>query len=103
MLGIEPDFPFSPSALQASLQTSPVQAPNRTIGAAMSLIKKIDVEAHFAARRRTRLAAMGFTRKSAAKVSPAIAPAVVRTNTPAFRNDFPVEPSFSGASTTPSK
>lgn len=33
-------FPFSPSAFQASLQTSVFQVRNRTTGAAMSLIKK---------------------------------------------------------------
>jgi hypothetical protein len=49
-------FSFSPLASQPSLQTSTVQASNRTTGAAMSLIKKIDVEKHFAAKRAARLA-----------------------------------------------
>jgi hypothetical protein len=43
---------FSPSASQASLQTSTVQARNRTMGAEMTLIKKKDVDNYFAAKRR---------------------------------------------------
>ena len=42
----------SPSALLASLRTSTFQARNRTSGTPMTLIKKRDVAAHFAARRR---------------------------------------------------
>src|SRR5580700_514214 len=42
---------FSPSAIQASLQTSIVQVRNRTPGATMPLIKKRDVKNYFAARR----------------------------------------------------
>jgi hypothetical protein len=44
-------FPFSPSAIQASLQTSIVQARNQTSGAPMALIKKRDVKDYFASRR----------------------------------------------------
>lgn len=39
-------FPFSPSALQASLQTSTFQVRNRTTGAAMSLMKQSGVKDH---------------------------------------------------------
>jgi len=42
---------FSPSAILASLQTSTVQARNRTIGVVPVLIKKKDVNAYFAARK----------------------------------------------------
>jgi hypothetical protein len=38
--------PFSPSAFPASLQTSIVQARNRTAGADMSVIKRSDVKNH---------------------------------------------------------
>lgn len=48
---------FSPSAFQASLQTSTVEVSNRTTGAAVSLIKKINVPKHFAARRAMALVA----------------------------------------------
>ena len=51
MLDVGVSFPFSPSAFQASLQTSPIQARNRTTGTAMSLIKKSDVKNHLSARR----------------------------------------------------
>jgi hypothetical protein len=44
-------FHFSPSAIQASLQTSIVQARSRTSGAPMALIKKRDVKDYFASRR----------------------------------------------------
>src|SRR5208282_1984479 len=39
-------FPFSPSAFQASLQTSIFQVSNRTTGAAMSVFNKSDVKDH---------------------------------------------------------
>ncbi len=48
-------FPLSPSAFQASLQTSVIQANNRTTGAAMSLIKKADVKNHLSARHRSEI------------------------------------------------
>jgi hypothetical protein len=96
-------FSFSPSAFQASLQTSTVQAGNRTTGAAMSLIKKIDVEEHFAARRRMRLAAIGFTRKPASKGNSVPAPTTAKAKGPGFREDFSAEHSSPGLSVTPSK
>lgn len=55
MLKEDSVFPFSPSALQASLQTSVIQASNRTTGAALSLIKKADVKNHLSARHRTEI------------------------------------------------
>jgi hypothetical protein len=45
-------FPFSPAALQASLQTSTFQARNRTAGAVMSNFKKSDVKSHLTLRLR---------------------------------------------------
>jgi hypothetical protein len=55
----------------------------------MSLIKKIDVDAHFAERRRMRLAAIGFAKKPAAKINSAPSPTKVaeQDNTPGFRNN----------------
>jgi hypothetical protein len=59
----------------------------------MSLIKKVDLEAHFAERRRMRLAANGFTRTPASKApsAPVSAKAAVKVNTPGFREDFSLE------------
>ena len=48
-------FPFSPSAVQALLQTSVMQVRNGTTGAAMSLIDKTDVKNHLSARYRTQI------------------------------------------------
>jgi hypothetical protein len=45
----------SPSAFQASLQTSTVQALNRGIGDAMSLIEKTDGKSRLSKRRRNRV------------------------------------------------
>ena len=50
-----PVFPSSPLALQASLQTSIFQERNRTIGAAMSLIKKSDVKNQLSPEFRTKI------------------------------------------------
>jgi hypothetical protein len=68
----------------------------------MSLIKKVDVEAHFAERRRMRLAANGFTRKPASKAAavPGRAKAAVQTNTSGFREDSSVERSSPKAPAT---
>jgi hypothetical protein len=46
MLDVAARFPFSPSAFQASLQTSIFQARNRTTGAAMSPLMRSDVKSH---------------------------------------------------------
>jgi hypothetical protein len=45
-------FPFSPPAFQASLQTSSVQAHNRTIGDRVNPTRKSDVKNHLSARGR---------------------------------------------------
>jgi wyosine [tRNA(Phe)-imidazoG37] synthetase (radical SAM superfamily) len=52
MLNTAVRFPFSPSAFQASLQTSTGQECNRMTGVAMSLIKKCDVKNHLSSRLR---------------------------------------------------
>lgn len=51
----QPNRPFSPLAFLASLQTSNVQARNRTTGAAVSLIKQSDVKNHLSPHHRTKI------------------------------------------------
>jgi len=91
-----PIFLFSPSVLQASFQTSTVHAGNRTIGAAMSLIKKIDVKEHFDARRAIRLAEDRSIGKPDAAGIPEIKAARTETIRRDFIEDFSVEHSSSG-------
>jgi hypothetical protein len=75
----QPVFLFSPSASHASLQTSIFQLPNRTTGAAVSLIKKSDVKNHLSPRHRTEIHlcppesqpdATGFSAAEAGTVQP---------------------------------
>ena len=54
-LGQQPVSPFSPSAFQASLQTSIFRLPNRTNGFAMSLVKGSDVKNHLSLKFRTEI------------------------------------------------
>jgi hypothetical protein len=82
--------PFSPPAFQVSLQTSNVQAHNRTTGAELSLIKKCDVNDHLAARRRRGILHCSVT-KPAATALPAAKPAVAKVEISAFAEDFVVE------------
>ena len=69
----------------------------------MSLIKKIDVEEHFASRRRMRLAAIGFTRKPVSKGTSVLAPTTAKAKASGFREDFSAEHSSPGLSVNPSK
>jgi hypothetical protein len=69
----------------------------------MSLIKKKDVEAHFAARRRVRLAALGFVRKPVSSGIPVPERATKRAKTSGFREDFSIEHSSPGFPVAPSK
>jgi hypothetical protein len=55
MLEVDVVLSFSPSAFQASLQTSNVQAVKRANGVAMSLIKKSDVKNHLSGRFKNRI------------------------------------------------
>jgi hypothetical protein len=95
MLKSRYNFLFSPSAFQASLQTSTVQANNRTTGAAMSLIKKVDVKEHFAARRRLRLIAAGQLVKPAAAGLPETTGEGSKEDERAFVQDFSLDHSSS--------
>jgi hypothetical protein len=93
---------FSPSAFPASLQTSTVHVGNRTTGAAMILIKKIDVKKHFADRRAIRLAeARRISLLDASGISE-IKTDGAKTNAHGFVEDFSAEHSLSG-SVTPQK
>jgi hypothetical protein len=82
---------FSPSAFQASLQTSTVQVSNRTNGAAMGLIKKVDVKAYFAARRGLRVAAAEQATKRVKAIASKAKPAPARITSAEFLRDFCLE------------
>jgi hypothetical protein len=84
-----------------SLQTNTVQANIRTTGAAMSLIKKIDVPKHFAARRALHLAAARTVTPPVATGAPAIGHAGTRGNAAKFIEDFSLEPSSSSTAVSP--
>jgi hypothetical protein len=81
-------FSSSPSAFQASLQTSTVQASNGTIGVQMSLIKKCDVKMHFAARRRKAAHPTQSAAKSIVAGASATDQAEAEADAAAFSNDF---------------
>jgi hypothetical protein len=85
MLRRDTVFPFSPLALQASLQTSVFQEINRTTGIAMSVIKQTDVKNHLSARHRTEIHlhqpesqadATGFPREESAGEDPKVSDSV---------------------------
>jgi hypothetical protein len=89
---------FSPSAFQASLQTRTVQASNIGTGAAMSLIKKIDVPRHFAARRAMRQAAAQRACQQDVAGDSAIRPAGTKATAAKLAEDFSLGHSVSGPS-----
>jgi len=57
----------------------------------MSLIKKIDVEAYFAEKRRLRLVRAGLATHPATKRSSALEAARTKANTLGFRGDLSIE------------
>jgi hypothetical protein len=69
----------------------------------MSLIKKIDVEAHFAERRRLRLARAGLATCPAAKRPSALEAVGTKVNSSGFSDDSSIEHSFPNGPATPSK
>jgi hypothetical protein len=69
----------------------------------MTLIKKIDVEAHFAARRRMRLAAAGFRILPNVTGCSGIEDVGPKANVSGFKQDFALEHSSSSAPVTPAK
>jgi len=89
--------PFSPSAFQASLQTSIFQARNRTTGAAMSLIKKSDVKNHLSPRFRTKIHLCQPESAPDATGCSVAEPDEIQTSPLSFNEDFVREHSFSGS------
>jgi hypothetical protein len=97
----QPVFLFSPSALQASLQTSTFQECNPTIGVAMSQISQSDEKTHLPPHFHTKIhlcdpisrddaAAWSIPEPDATKADPAI-----------FAQDFVAEHSLSGTAVAP--
>jgi hypothetical protein len=69
----------------------------------MSLIKKIDVEAHFAEKRRLRLVRAGLATHPTAKGLSALDAAGAKSKASGFRDDFSIEHSFPTGSAIPAK
>jgi hypothetical protein len=69
----------------------------------MSLIKKIDVEAHFASRRRARLALARLATLPAVKLSSVSVEAGAKADASGFREDFSLEHSLSKGPAGPSQ
>lgn len=69
----------------------------------MALIKKIDVNEHFAARRRMRLAAAGFTRRPAAAGLPVPETAGRKADAAGFKEDVHTQHSSPSVPATPAK
>lgn len=94
-------FPFSPSAFQASLQTSIFQVRNRPAGAAMSLIKKSDVKNHLSPRYRTKIHLCQPVSQPDATGYSVAEPDIIRANQSNFAADFVAEHSSPGVAATP--
>jgi hypothetical protein len=101
MLEIAACFPFSPSAFQASLQTSIFQERNRTTGTAMSLIKKSDVKNHLSPRYRTKIHLCRPASQPDATGYSVAEPDAIKANPSDFAEDFVVEHSSSATSPAP--
>jgi len=89
--------PTSPSAFPASLQTNNIQASDSTIGAAMGLIKKIDVPRHFAARRADRRLAARCAIQPHGNEIPVAEPDCTAASGANFQEDFLLEHSSARA------
>jgi hypothetical protein len=92
---------YSPSAFRASLQTSTVDAGNRTTGGVVGLIKKIDMPKHFAARRVAHLIVASSVNQLDASGIPEIRSHGASANAPGFVADFSLGLSSSGVSSAP--
>src|ERR1035437_10406920 len=92
------DSPFSPSAIQASLQTSTVQARNGTNGVEMTLIKRCDVKAYNAARKQKSLHQIQADGR-ASITGLRTADLSIEANVPVFVDDFSLEHSSPGGTT----
>jgi hypothetical protein len=93
----QPVFPFSPSALQASLQTSIFQVRNRTTGATMSLIKQSDVKNHLSPQFRTKIHLCEPASQPDATGSSVPEPDAIKADSSSFAQDFVAEHSSSVA------
>jgi hypothetical protein len=91
-------FFFSPSAIQASLQTSTVQVCNGKFGVDMPLIRKSDVKTHFSARRMKRLHLIQLVNKPNGELLPA-AKIENESKQAAFVDDFLLVDNSGGAQT----
>src|SRR6266700_6208216 len=87
---------FSPSAFRSSLQTSSSSVSNWTAGAAMSIIKKSDVERH----RRDINLCRPVSQPDATGFSVA-EPDEIKPNPSAFSDDYSREHAIPGKSVTP--
>jgi hypothetical protein len=97
----QPVFPFSPSALQASLQTSIIQVRNRTTGVAMSQIRQSDVKNHLSPRFRTKIHLCDPVSQPDATGFSVPELDAIQATPPTFAQDFVAEHSLSGAAIAP--
>jgi hypothetical protein len=84
-------FPFSPSALQASLQTSIFQERNRTTGVAMSQIRQSDAKNHLSPRFRTKIHLCDPVSQPDATGYSMPEPDAIKANLSTFAQDFVAE------------
>jgi hypothetical protein len=94
-------FPFSPSALQASLQTSIFQVRHRTTGVAMSQIRQSDVKNHLSPRFRTKIHLCDPVSPPDATGYSVPEPDAIETNPTTFARDFVAEHSSPSEAATP--
>ncbi len=99
----QPVYPFSPPALQASLQTSIFQARNRTTGAAMSVIKRSDVKNHLHSPFLTRIHLVQPESQPDATGYSVAEPETIKANPSGFAEDLIAEHSSSGFSVAPTE
>ena len=97
----QPVSPFSPLALQASLQTSIFQVRNRTTGVAMSQIRQSDVKNHLSPRFRTKIHLCDPASQPDATGYSVAEPDAIKTDPSTFAQDFVAEHSLSGAAAAP--
>jgi hypothetical protein len=96
----QPVFPFSPSAFQASLQTSIFQVRNRTTGVAMNLLKKCDGKDLLSASRNKSLHSLRPVGQADRANPSEIKPDGTRASRLTFVEDFTLEHSLPGVDIT---
>jgi hypothetical protein len=99
----QPVFLFSPSALQASLQTSIFQERNPTTGAAMSQISQSDLKNPPPPRFHTKIHLCDPVSKADATADSAPEPDAMKADPAIFAEDFVAEHSLSGAAVAPAE